>query len=178
VPTRVSVDINPAGLDGLGVCADGRRLPFADGAFDLLTAFDVVEHFEDEAGILLELARVVRGGGQIGIAVPAYEWAWSPFDVAQGHHRRYTRPRLVAALEAASLEVVRCTHGFAGTFPFFAAVRLRDRLRGGAPDDTLPEVGGSIDALMRRLGRIDERLLATRDLPFGSSIFALARKAQ
>jgi SAM-dependent methyltransferase len=94
VPTRVSVDINPAGLDGLGVCADGRRLPFADGAFDLLTAFDVVEHFEDEAGILLELARVVRGGGQIGIAVPAYEWAWSPFDVAQGHHRRYTRPRL------------------------------------------------------------------------------------
>lgn len=173
---RVNVDINPSGLVGLGVCADGRRLPFAEDAFDVLTAFDVLEHFLDEDEVLAEFRRVVRTGGLLCFAVPAYQWAWTPFDVAQGHYRRYTRPRLHAALERHDLDVVRSTHAFSAVFPFFAASRLAQRVKGGEPDDTLPPVGRGVETVLRRLSRIDERWLTSRDLPFGSSIFALAKK--
>ena len=122
---QVSVDLDPRGLaPGRGVCASALALPFADATFDVVAAFDVVEHCEPEALAVAELARVLAPGGRLLLSVPAYQWAWSDHDVRAGHHRRYTRPRIVAALEAAGLRVERSTYAFALVFPMFAAERL------------------------------------------------------
>ena len=107
------------------MCTSALALPFRDGSFDLVGAFDVVEHCEPEAQALGELARVLEPGGRLLLSVPAYQWAWSDHDVRAGHYRRYTRPRLLAAVRAAGFEVDRCTYGFAGVFPMFAAERAR-----------------------------------------------------
>jgi len=97
--------------------------------------------------------------------------------VRAGHYRRYTRARLRTAVENAGLVVRRCTHGFAGVFPMFAAERVVRRLRGPASeDDGLPKVSPTLDSLFMKLSNAESSLLRRRDLPFGSSIFLSAEK--
>ena len=73
-------------------------LPFASRKFDLVCAFDIVEHVDDEDGALSELARVCDGGGALLLAVPLHPARWTPFDDFVGHCRRYDPPRLLAKL--------------------------------------------------------------------------------
>jgi demethylmenaquinone methyltransferase / 2-methoxy-6-polyprenyl-1,4-benzoquinol methylase len=47
--------------------ADGRRLPFRDGAFDGLVCGYALRNFSDLAGTLAEAARVVRAGGRLAV---------------------------------------------------------------------------------------------------------------
>src|SRR6185437_10021220 len=135
-----------------GVCGSLLALPFADASFEVVSAFDVIEHCEPERDALLELHRVLEPGGRLLASVPAYQWAWSDHDVANGHHRRYTRPRAVAALEDAGFEVLRATYGFTAVFPAFVAERVvrgvrhrlaRDDRSAGRPADVVhvPPVG-------------------------------------
>ena len=175
---HVSVDLDPRGLQpGRGVQASALTLPFRDASFDVVAAFDVVEHCEPEAQALAELARVLRPGGRLLLSVPAYQWAWSDHDVRAGHHRRYTRPRLLAAVRGAGFDVRRCSYGFAGVFPAFAAERLARRVRrGSAADDSLPQPSAAVERVLLGLSGAEARWLRRRDLPFGSSIFLAAEK--
>jgi SAM-dependent methyltransferase len=183
VANRLALDIDPRGLAPGDVCASAMQLPFADATFDVVAAFDVIEHCEPESSVLSELARVLTPGGRLLVSVPAYQWAWSEFDVQNHHYRRYTRRRLVTAVEGHGLEVVRATYLFAATFPFFVADRLRSRLRrdgssAGSADapPQLPETGRLVEKVLMAACGLDRRLLPRRDLPFGSSVLAVARK--
>ena len=181
--SRVALDIDPRGLVPGDVCASAMQLPFADATFDVVAAFDVVEHCEPETAVLSELARVLNPGGRLLVSVPAYQWAWSEFDVQNRHYRRYTRRRLVAAVEAHGLKVVRATYLFTGTFPFFVADRLRTRVRrdasrGRSPEalPRLPETGPLVEKILMAACELDRWLLSRCDLPFGSSVLVVARK--
>ena len=174
---HVAVDLDPRGLEpGHGVCASALALPFADETFDVVAAFDVIEHCEPESRAVAELARVLAPGGRLLVSVPAYQWAWSDHDVRAGHHRRYTRPRIVAALESGGMRVERATYAFALVFPMFAAERVARRLRRRPPPDRLPQVSPTSDRLLRGLCAAEARLLRRRDLPFGSSVLVAAVK--
>lgn len=177
-PGRVAVDLDPRGLvAGRDACASALALPFRDETFDLVAAFDVIEHCEPEARAVAELARVLRPGGRLLVSVPAYQWAWSDHDVRAGHHRRYTRRRLVAAVERQGLEVERATHAFALVFPMFVGERVLRRLRPPDPRaGRLPRPAPAVDRLLRALCRSEARLLARRDLPWGSSVLVAAVK--
>ncbi len=183
---RTALDLDPRGLSPGDVCGSAMALPFREGSFDVVSAFDVVEHCEPEGLALAELARVLAPGGRLLMSVPAYRWAWSDFDEANGHHRRYTRPRAVAAVEAAGLEVQRATYAFASTFPLFAAERLqrkiwqwlRGRKRREAADIvSLPPTSPMLEKLLLFLGAVDARLLSGTNLPFGSSVVLVATKS-
>lgn len=175
---RVAMDLDPRGLTpGRDVCASALALPFADDSFDVVGAFDVIEHCEPEHRAVSELARVLAPGGRLLASVPAYQWAWTDHDDRAGHHRRYTRPRLVSAVEQAGLVVRRSTYGFAAVFPMFAAERTVRRLRRGShPDEGLPEVSPVVDRLLTGLSAAEARVLRRHDLPFGSSVFLAAEK--
>jgi SAM-dependent methyltransferase len=158
------------------------ELPFPDATFDVVCAFDVVEHCASEETALGEIARVLRPGGRLLMSVPAYQWAWSDFDEANGHHRRYTRTRAVAAVERAGLRVERATYAFSSVFPMFVAERLARRvLRAGrpqAPQDVVevPPVPRPLHRVLMGLSALDRRALRRRDLPFGSSVFVAATR--
>jgi SAM-dependent methyltransferase len=182
---RVGLDLDPRGLDKGDVCGSAMRLPFGSASFDVVAAFDVVEHCDPEAEALAELHRVLAPGGRLLMSVPAYQWAWTSFDEQNHHHRRYTRKRAITAVEQQGFEVLRATYAFAGTFPLFAAERLSRRIRerpstaaavraGELP--TLPQVGSRTESLLMGLSAFDRRLLRRRDLPFGSSVVLAARK--
>src|SRR6266849_7961447 len=73
-------------------------LPFPDGMFDLVCAFDIVEHVEDEDGALSELSRVAAPGAALLLSVPLHPSHWTAFDDFVGHRRRYEPERLLAKL--------------------------------------------------------------------------------
>jgi SAM-dependent methyltransferase len=174
---RVAVDIDPRGLRAGGVCAAVESLPFPDDRFDVVSAFDVVEHCEDEALALSELRRVAMPGGVVLLSVPAYQWMWSGFDVRAGHYRRYTRPRLRRAAAAVGLKVERATYVFASTLPFFFAARLLTMLKGGGGDRVQP-LPSIVERLLLAVARLDEALLGRWNLPAGSSVVLVARKVR
>lgn len=181
VQRTVSLDIDPRGLGSDGVCGSALALPFGDGVFDVVSAFDVIEHCAPEQTALTEVRRVLAPGGRFVMSVPAYTWAWSDFDVANGHHRRYTRARAVAAVEQAGFTVDRATYGFAAVFPMFVAERaarkLTRRRQHGAVDVVeVPKVPRAVNDALLRLSRLDRVVLARGDLPFGSSVFLAATR--
>ncbi|HYF22041.1 MAG TPA: methyltransferase domain-containing protein [Caulobacteraceae bacterium] len=83
----VTVDLDPS-LAGQGpstsrpvafACADARRLPFEEGAFDLVTLLDVLEHVDDDAAAAREAMRVARPGGWILVSTPNERWRYPWF---------------------------------------------------------------------------------------------------
>lgn len=177
---RFTIDVDPRGLRaGLGSCASALALPFPDGAFDVVGAFDVLEHCDPESVAISELARVIAPGGRLLMSVPAYQWAWSDHDVQAGHHRRYTKARLLAAIAQTDLSVVRSTYAFSAVFPFFAAERVVRRLR-REPDPSanrLPQVSPLMDKVLMSLTHAEQKVIGSHDLPFGSSVLVAAVKA-
>ncbi|MFW5471027.1 class I SAM-dependent methyltransferase [Knoellia sp. CPCC 206435] len=177
-----SLDIDPRGLRANGVCGSALSLPFADAGFDMVCAFDVIEHCDPEAEALAEVSRVLRPGGRFLMAVPAYQWAWTDFDVANGHHRRYTKKRAVAAVERAGFRVDRSTYAFTSVFPGFLAERLARRLRERKHTTSVdvvevPQVPRPLHHALMAATKVDEALLRRRvDLPYGSSVFVAATK--
>lgn len=176
-----SLDIDPRGLTTNGVCGSALSLPFAESSFDMVSAFDVIEHCDPEAEALAEVNRVLQPGGTFLMAVPAYQWAWTDFDIANGHFRRYTKRRAVAAVEAAGFRVDRATYAFTSVFPGFLAeraVRMLRKPRHTAPADIVrdPQVPRFLHHALVGLSKVDEAVLRRADLPFGSSVFLAATK--
>jgi SAM-dependent methyltransferase len=93
--------------------ADGGRartgeitaLPFAEGRFDLVAAFDVVEHVEDDQRAIAELTRVMGPAGRLIVSVPLHPSLWTEFDDFVGHARRYEPAELQALLSRHGLTV-------------------------------------------------------------------------
>jgi SAM-dependent methyltransferase len=85
--------------------ADARLLPMRSASLDLVVAFDVLEHIEEDHLAAAEIRRVLRPEGTALIAVPCDMKLWSAHDVAVGHVRRYDRASLRAVVEKAGLAV-------------------------------------------------------------------------
>jgi SAM-dependent methyltransferase len=94
---------------GLGDVQQGDicALPFADDSFEMVLATDVIEHVDDDAAALRELARVLKEGGRALITVPAFPSLWGLQDIVGHHKRRYRLRALLAKMRAAGLEPQR-----------------------------------------------------------------------
>lgn len=77
---------------------DATALPVADASLDLVVAFDVLEHLDDDDVAVREVRRVLKPGGRYLVAVPCDPRLWSAHDEAVGHVRRYTRATLSSLL--------------------------------------------------------------------------------
>jgi SAM-dependent methyltransferase len=82
----------------------------ADEVFDLVVAFEVIEHIEDDAGALAGWASHLRPGGWLLLSTPAWQKRFGPADEMVGHFRRYDPPVLRARLEGAGLSDVELVH--------------------------------------------------------------------
>ena len=84
---------------------DATRLPLADASLDLVVAFDLLEHLEDDDAAVAEVRRVLKPTGTYLVAVPADPRLWSDHDEAVDHVRRYTRQGLLDLLDRGGFEV-------------------------------------------------------------------------
>ena len=77
---------------GAFVQAHAEALPFADGVFDLVHCFSVIEHVASVEATVAEMVRVTRPGGAIYVHTPS---AWSLWE---GHYKVFWLPFLPPAL--------------------------------------------------------------------------------
>ncbi len=96
-----------AARGGLTARGDVTRLPYATNAFDLVCAFDIIEHVEDHNAALSELARVLSHGGTLLLAIPLHPERWTSFDAIVGHARRYSPDEILLALRDHGLALER-----------------------------------------------------------------------
>jgi SAM-dependent methyltransferase len=80
-------------------------LPWADAAFDLVAAFDLLEHVDDDDRVLAELTRVSTPGAVLLLSAPLHPSRWTPFDTLVGHGRRYEPGALLSMLARAGWSV-------------------------------------------------------------------------
>jgi SAM-dependent methyltransferase len=84
-----------------------ERLPFEDAAFDLIGAFDVIEHLDDDDLGLSELSRIAAPGAVLLLSAPLHPSRWTSFDDLVGHGRRYRPADLLAKIAAGGWIVER-----------------------------------------------------------------------
>jgi len=153
-------------------------LPHADASFDAITSIDVLYHLERPAEALSEFARCLRPGGLVVINVPAYRWLWSYHDTAVHSHHRFTRPEMKSLLRDAGLQPVYATYWNTFLFP---AIVVRRKLLPPPSDGTsdVREYPAWITAPLRVLLATERTWLKTgATLPFGTSVFIVARKGK
>ena len=158
---------------------DAHRLPLAAASADLLTAFDVLEHMDDDIQVLAEFHRVLRPGGHLVLAVPAYRFLWSEHDEALQHRRRYIASELHIKLTNSGFEVLK--RSYAVFFAFLPIVLYR-LFRGLFPKSPLaPKAShvmlpGPLNRFFAELLSLEGRLMRIMNFPLGTSIVMVARK--
>ncbi|MBI4965822.1 MAG: methyltransferase domain-containing protein [Desulfomonile tiedjei] len=166
-----------------GVClASINEIPFQSDTFDAAMSVDVLEcDAVSEDSAYGELWRVVKPGGYIILVVPAYDWLMSPEHHKAVHaSRRYSRSRLTALLRKQPVDLIRMTHLFATLLPAVAVYRLFLKYLAPKPDgpprSELKAMHPAVNELLSGVMSVERRLVRRWDLPFGSSIMAVARK--
>jgi SAM-dependent methyltransferase len=159
---------------------DARRIAARD-EFDVIGAFDVIEHIAEDEHVLNEIfAALKRGGGTI-ITVPQHPWLWSPEDDAAFHQRRYARGELEAKVEKAGFRIWNSTSFNWLLLPVMVASRLVMilRARHGIGREPLAELkmGNRLNRALSSLLRLEVNLTcAGVRWPVGGSRFVVAQR--
>lgn len=159
---------------------DARHIPFRD-EFDLIGAFDVLEHIEDDEAVLTQLFLACNAGGGLALTVPQHRWLWSRMDDFAHHKRRYTRSEMVQKLERAGFHVAYSTSFVSLLLPLMMAARLLRKPAGAGMEDQMDAAGLSIGKMTNFLMgvvMVAERGLIRIGLrmPFGGSLLVIAKK--
>jgi SAM-dependent methyltransferase len=145
----------------------------------LVTAFDVVEHLEDDEGALSAIRQSLAPGGVFICTVPAFSFLWSGHDEVHHHYRRYTRRTLRRRLESAGFRIERMSYFNTFLFPAAALVRLAHRfaLRAGRRSDaSIPPA--VVNRVLLGLFGAERWLLRVTSLPVGISLLAVCSQAE
>lgn len=95
---------------------------------DVVLLMDVLEHVEDDVGLLRQYVEKVPSGARFLISVPAFQVLWSDHDVFLEHKRRYTVARIEHVASRAQLRVVRSSYYFGLVLPLAILARLKTSL--------------------------------------------------
>lgn len=158
------------------VAGDARQLGY-EGAFDVVCAFDVLEHVDEDAAVLAGLFRAVRPGGGLLVTVPQHAWLWSAADDHAGHRHRYARRALADLVERAGFRVLRTTSFVSLSLPALAAVRALGRGRSHYNFESELRPRPLADPILA-LSLAVERWLIARGIvfPAGGSLLLVARR--
>lgn len=165
------------------VQADMSRFPFRSG-FSLAGMFDVLEHIPDDCGALRSIYNALSPGGRLLLSVPAHQSLWSYFDEVSCHCRRYELEGLRSKCIDAGFQIEYATEFMSFLYPLMKTQRRwKDFMRkktGKSPEETAEgylSINPLVNAVLDRVGRAETFLIGRGvRLPFGTSIFLVARK--
>lgn len=181
-----AVDVHypePAVENTVVVCTDLDQVP--PRSIDCALLMDVLEHVDDDVGLVRDVHRILTSDGEVLITVPAHQALWSAHDDFLGHRRRYNRRRLRDVLRRGGLDIIECFHFYALLGVARAAGVALARLGPGRPAHgvgrwPLPSTHVATRILRATLNadfRVSRRLGATPLAACGLSICAICRHA-
>lgn len=186
----VSVETDPAFLNHLisenipVVNASVISMPFNNNYFDLVCAFDVIEHVEDDFAAIKEIERVCKAGGFICITVPAFNMLWSNHDVVNGHYRRYASKSLRTLTEKfSSLEYKKLQYFNSLLFiPILIARKISNNFSNNKKipqsDFGLFKKAGLLNKILKSIFSLEIPMLRFVRFPFGVSLIGIWKKSE
>jgi SAM-dependent methyltransferase len=173
---------------GVRICAELDEVD-PSPAFDMVCAFEVLEHIQDDIGALRHWTSFIREGGHVLLSVPAWQELFDQVDESVGHFRRYSPEDLDARLAEAGLEVqwMRCYAWPVGRLVKWTQRRLVTRTGPRESVSTSDRTARSGRWLQPR-SRLSGALRQASAVPFvavqslrpqrGTGLVALARRAR
>ncbi len=166
------------------VCATLEDLALPDASVAAVGCFDVIEHIEDDAAFVAEIARILQPGGLFYLTLPAKQWLWSACDVYSGHFRRHDE-NTVTELLRGEFDIPYFTFFFGClTLPIFLlkVVPFRLGLVKEKPNVLANETehgtdGGIAVSVIERLLKRETRMIREgRSKMLGTSCLAVGRR--
>lgn len=145
----------------------------------VILMMDVLEHVDDDVGLLMQYTADMPRDGCVLATVPAFQWLWSGHDVFLEHRRRYTLCQFEEVMRRAGLTVLRSRYFFGALFPVIAAMRMGRRMGGrhdeiGMHSDLRP-LPPWLNRALIHIHDVERAALFPVNRFAGLSIFCLAR---
>jgi SAM-dependent methyltransferase len=162
---------------------DVRQIPYVE-EFDVIGAFDVLEHISEDRFALKQMHKAVKPGGGIMIAVPQHPWLWSIIDEGAGHKRRYTRDGLQKKIEASGFDIEGMFSYITLLLPFMLLSRLGGIGKTGATQKmgaTLNglQLPGIFNSAFTKICDLERAIVkAGFSFPAGGSLVCIAKKRE
>lgn len=159
---------------------DARNIPYHE-EFDVICAFDTLEHIQDDKEALRQIHKSLKPRGGLMITVPQHPWLWSRVDDDALHLRRYTRRDLLHKLLESGFRIIKVTSFLSFLLPFLITSRLLTRYKSGeqqlnsqCKELNLPR---SIDTLFEVVCSWENILISHNfSFPIGGSLLCVAAR--
>ena len=162
--------------------ASVTNLPFADNSFDLVCAFDVIEHVGNDEQALKEMTRVCKNDAVLCLTVPACKSLWSRHDLVNGHFRRYNKQGWKTLSSNITHLTAIDTRYFNSILfiPIWAARKLSNIVRRNddlqQSDFTYFKIPGIVNLLLKKIFSLELFFMKWFRFPFGVSLIAFLKK--
>lgn len=156
---------------------DARKIPWRS-QFDVVGIFDVLEHIEDDKGVLEQIYKSLVVGGGVLITVPQHRWLWSAVDEAACHVRRYSVSDLENKVKAAGFEILRSSSFVSLLLPMMVAARVVSR-KSAADAAAELHINRLLNYLFRKIMSVEFSLIRYGvNFPLGGSRLLIAKKSK
>lgn len=154
------------------------KLPYKARSFDIVAAFDVLEHIDDDVAALKDWTRVLKPGGKIVLTVPAYGWLWTDHDVSLQHFRRHTRKTVTEKAQKAGLEVEKTSYAVVFSLPLVVGFRYLNKVlkRKTTEETSYVDVPKWVNSTFTKMLELEAKGHRVVTYPAGTSVVAILRK--
>lgn len=159
---------------------DARKIPF-EKEFDLIGAFDVIEHIAEDSTVLAQLYNTLTPGGHVLITVPQHDWLWSATDEYACHERRYSAQALHQKVTDSGFTIIKSTSFVSVLLPLMLLSRIKQKDINNDEFDPTAELRLSpvLNQILYRLMQAERQVIKTGiNLPIGGSRLLIAQKAR
>lgn len=157
---------------------DARKIPF-ENEFDLIGAFDVLEHIKEDDIVLGQMYQALHNSGSIILTVPQHPFLWSQADDYAHHVRRYRAQELKTKVERAGFKVIRMTSFVSLLLPLMLLSRWQQR-RPKSEYDAASElrISGWINEILENILALEHSIIRLGiSFPAGGSLLLIARRS-
>ncbi len=158
-----------------------EKLPFKKNNFDIVSAFDVLYHkgIKNDVKALKEIFRVLKPHGILILTDSADMKLWSRHDMAAHARERYTISTLSSRINASGFKILKMSYFNTILYPLVFIVRRIDNAfnKNKPVKSNIEKTNPMLNFILYQILSFESRLLKFLDLPFGVSIFVIAKKA-
>lgn len=159
------------------------ELPFNNNEFDLVCAFDVIEHVDDDSSAIKELNRVCKNKGFIFITVPTFMILWSAHDDVNQHYRRYLMRQISYLFNNLKGNIIKKSYFNTFLFTPILLFRLISKIlpkklirKGAGSDFTIVNNESLINKILFFIFNLERKFIKIVNFPFGVSLFFIFNK--
>jgi len=155
---------------------DARRIAF-EREFDVVGAFDVLEHIIEDKNVLIQMFDAAHPGGGLLVTVPQHPFLWSASDQYAMHQRRYNSTELRRKVEGAGFQIQRITSFNSLLLPLMIWSRLQQKRNHDFQPWREFEIGPTLNKTLEAILKFERMVIKTgASFPAGGSLLLVGRK--